>query len=329
MKPINLKIKGINSYVSEQSVDFAKLAESNIFGIFGETGSGKTTILDSIILALYGVSDRDVLQNIINVNTKEAYVEYTFDMENTDGSSTRYFIRRDFKLKPSGLKTEAYINDVKKKKTIAEMPDNVNAKVLEIIGIGKKEFTKCVALPQGEFDRFLSDTPALRKKTLAKLFDLEQFGIILNEKLKKRKNSVSLSKYTMEEKIAVYQGINQETIERTEEILKSSDKQLTALQRQIARDKKLAEAIKEELVAKDELLDNEVNLSIKQSELSEINFVEKQIVGMFVSTGSKEVLIQKRKDSFYSNYIVSLIEEAKKLNISIEDILEMIKRGHS
>ena len=88
MKPINLKIKGINSYVSEQTVDFEKLAESNIFGIFGETGSGKTTILDSIILALYGVSDRDVLQNIINVNTKDAYVEYTFDMENTDGSST-------------------------------------------------------------------------------------------------------------------------------------------------------------------------------------------------------------------------------------------------
>ena len=50
-------------------------------------------------------------------------------------------------------------------------------------------------------------------------------------------------------------------------------------------------------------------------------------VGMFVSSGSKEVLIQKRKDKFYSNYIVSLIEEAKKLNISIDDIIEMIKKG--
>ena len=50
-------------------------------------------------------------------------------------------------------------------------------------------------------------------------------------------------------------------------------------------------------------------------------------VGMFVSSGSKEVLIQKRKDSFYSNYVISLIEEAKKLNISIDDIVEMIKKG--
>ena len=86
MKPIKLKIKGINSYVTEQEVNFSKLAESNVFGIFGETGSGKTTILDSIILALYGVSDRDSLQNLINVNTKDAYIEFTFDMENTKNS---------------------------------------------------------------------------------------------------------------------------------------------------------------------------------------------------------------------------------------------------
>ena len=68
MKPIKLIIKGINSYVSEQVIHFDKLAESNVFGIFGETGSGKTTILDSIILSLYGVTDRDNLQNVINVN---------------------------------------------------------------------------------------------------------------------------------------------------------------------------------------------------------------------------------------------------------------------
>ena len=216
MKPINLKIKGINSYVTEQEIDFNKLAENKIFGIFGETGSGKTTILDSIILALYGVTDRDSLQNIINVNTKDAYVEFIFEMEESDGKVNKYFVRRDFKLRPSGLKAEAILNDLNKNKTIAEMPDNVNNAILEIIGIGKKEFTKCIALPQGEFDRFLSDTPAIRKKTLAKLFDLEQFGVYLSEKLKKRKNEVSLNKSTLEEKIAVYNGISQEAVDKIE-----------------------------------------------------------------------------------------------------------------
>ena len=115
---------------------------------------------------------------------------------------------------------ESFLYDLNKNKTIAEMPDNVNNAILEIIGIGKKEFTKCIALPQGEFDRFLSDTPAIRKKTLAKLFDLEQFGVYLSEKLKKRKNEVSLNKSTLEEKIAVYNGISQEAVDKIEAILK-------------------------------------------------------------------------------------------------------------
>ena len=79
MRPINLKIKGINSYVTEQTVDFEKLAQTNLFGIFGETGSGKTTILDSIILALYGTSERDVIQNLINVNGNTGYITFVFE----------------------------------------------------------------------------------------------------------------------------------------------------------------------------------------------------------------------------------------------------------
>lgn len=54
---------------------------------------------------------------------------------------------------------------------------------------------------------------------------------------------------------------------------------------------------------------------------------KKRGVGMFVSIGSKEILMQKRKESFYSNYIITLIEEAKKLNITTKDIINMIERG--
>jgi len=328
MKPIKLKIKGINSYVAEQEVNFDKLAENKIFGIFGETGSGKTTILDSIILALYGVSDRDNLQNVINVNTKDAFVEFTFEMEENNGKIKKYFVRRDFKLRPSGLKAEAILNDLKTNKTIAEMPDNVNNKILEIIGIGKKEFTKCIALPQGEFDRFLSDTPSLRKKTLAKLFDLEQFGVILNEKLKKRKDVITLNKNTLEEKISLYQGISKENIEKTEEILKNSDKQEKSLVRQIARDKKLADNIKTELSVKQDLLDSEVNLSIKQSELPEINYIEKQIeytekYGDFTILNSKYNSCIEELDGF-----TAAIEENKKLLDSFDSEFKKLSILH-
>ena len=54
MRPIKLKIKGLNSFIEEQTIDFEKLTDCGLFGIFGPTGSGKSTILDGITLALYG-----------------------------------------------------------------------------------------------------------------------------------------------------------------------------------------------------------------------------------------------------------------------------------
>ena len=54
---------------------------------------------------------------------------------------------------------------------------------------------------------------------------------------------------------------------------------------------------------------------------------KKRGVGMFVVSGSKVKLMEKRKENFYKNYIVSLIEEAEKLEISSDDIVKMIKRG--
>jgi DNA-binding transcriptional regulator YhcF (GntR family) len=53
---------------------------------------------------------------------------------------------------------------------------------------------------------------------------------------------------------------------------------------------------------------------------------KKRGVGMFVSTGSKELLMDKRKERFFKDYVVTLLDEAKKLNISTEDIIKMIKK---
>ena len=53
---------------------------------------------------------------------------------------------------------------------------------------------------------------------------------------------------------------------------------------------------------------------------------KKRGVGMFVSTGAREKILQKRKESFYQSFVVTLLAEATKLDISIEDILDMIER---
>jgi len=149
MRPINLKIQGINSYVTEQEICFDKLSESNLFGIFGDTGSGKTTILDAIIIALYGSSDREIMPNIINVNCKTAHIYFTFEVEN--GNKTeRYLVKRDYVVRKSGVKTDAILLG-KNDKVLAEQAEQVNEKILSIIGFGKKELQKC-ALCQWRID---------------------------------------------------------------------------------------------------------------------------------------------------------------------------------
>ena len=85
MKPLKLKFKGINSFSEQTEIDFEKLTRNGIFGIFGDTGSGKSTILDCINFALYGKVERSKEKlDIINYNSDVAEVKFEFDVL-TDG----------------------------------------------------------------------------------------------------------------------------------------------------------------------------------------------------------------------------------------------------
>lgn len=54
---------------------------------------------------------------------------------------------------------------------------------------------------------------------------------------------------------------------------------------------------------------------------------KKRGLGMFVANGALEKLRDKRKELFFENYIISLINEAKRINVNKDDILKMIERG--
>ncbi len=103
MKPKVLKITGINSFNEEQIIDFSNLLSKGIFGIFGDTGSGKSTIIDCITLALYGkiVRHRNKNGDFININRNDAKVEFEFSIK--DGQIRKnYYILRQFKREKEG-----------------------------------------------------------------------------------------------------------------------------------------------------------------------------------------------------------------------------------
>ncbi|OEH92392.1 GntR family transcriptional regulator [Bacillus solimangrovi] len=49
-------------------------------------------------------------------------------------------------------------------------------------------------------------------------------------------------------------------------------------------------------------------------------------LGMFVTEGAKDRIFKKRKASFYQEYVLKLLDEAKKIQLSAEDIINMIKQ---
>ncbi|MEN8435292.1 GntR family transcriptional regulator [Clostridium septicum] len=55
---------------------------------------------------------------------------------------------------------------------------------------------------------------------------------------------------------------------------------------------------------------------------------KKRGVGMFVSTGAVKKLLTNRKNKFFDNYILTLMSEAKRLGITVDEIINMIKGGN-
>jgi DNA-binding transcriptional regulator YhcF (GntR family) len=54
---------------------------------------------------------------------------------------------------------------------------------------------------------------------------------------------------------------------------------------------------------------------------------KKRGLGMYVATGSRAKLREKRKNQFFEQYVVTMLQEAEKLGITTEQLTEMIQRG--
>lgn len=176
MKPLKLEFSGLNSYRERQTVDFEELGRGGLFGIFGPTGSGKSTILDAVTLALYGKVDRADRNSrgIINLKERIAEVAFTFELGGISYTVQRRYERTSddpdsARARSARLFTHA--DDV-----LADRPEAVNEGLRRIIGLTYNEFSRAVVLPQGKFSEFLSLSGADRAQMLGHILSLERFG---------------------------------------------------------------------------------------------------------------------------------------------------------
>ncbi|MDR1773969.1 MAG: nuclease SbcCD subunit C [Clostridioides sp.] len=230
MRPVKLEISGLNSYIEKQTIDFRKLTGKGLFGIFGPTGSGKSTILDGITLAMYGNIARNT-KEFINSLCSEAVLSFEFELGNDD-SSRKFCVERIIKKKDedgSGIKTTyaklaEYYNDGTVN-VLADKVNDVNNKILDVIGLTADDFTRSVVLPQGKFNEFLKLTGANRRDMLERIFNLEKYGRDLTEKIRKQKSSKTRELKDIQAKLSQYEGVSQEAFDKSVENLEVLKKQ--------------------------------------------------------------------------------------------------------
>ncbi|MBU3111491.1 AAA family ATPase [Clostridium lacusfryxellense] len=277
MKPVNLNIKGLNSFVEQQTIEFSKLTEKGLFGIFGPTASGKSTILDGITIALYGKVSRDTKEF---VNTETNVVEVSFDFEIGIGKTRKtYRSERSIKrLKTGNFKTAyARLIEINKEnpqenQVLAEGPKDVEENIVSIIGLKVEDFTRSVVLPQGKFNEFLKLTGKERRNMLERIFALEKYGSKLYDKIRSVRNENLKTISVLEGEMKGYENVGEEAhtqikvaLDNLKEEEKETKKQKNILDKEYEV-YKVAIELQEE---KDRYLKKEAELNKQEEEFKE------------------------------------------------------------
>ncbi|MBQ3054150.1 MAG: SMC family ATPase [Clostridia bacterium] len=269
MKPIYLEIEGLQSYKSLQKIDFQTLTKSGLFGIFGNTGSGKSTILDAITLALYGKVNRASrgTQGIMNNECDTMRVLFVFSLMQK-GVRNTYKIERVY-----GRKTEnTYESKISRmflcKKEgdlpIAEKITDIETAVKELIGLEYEDFTRAVVLPQNKFQEFLTMEKAKKLSMLERLFALEEYGERLNESVKVKLYELEKEYEGVKGKLSAYENSD-------DDALKSAEEKVAALEEKREIELKKFKTVEEEYLKVKDLYETSANILKLENELATAN----------------------------------------------------------
>ena len=217
MIPISLRFSGLNSYRTLQNIDFAELTACGLFGIFGITGAGKSTILDAITLALFGEVKRALrqTQGIINSQEQSCFVSFCFTLDGHRYTAERVLTRVKNEPFSSASKSCRLIQD--DTLVLADKSSAMDAAVKSLLQMNCERFCQTVILPQGQFDQLLKLKPGERSSMLEELFHFSEYGDALTRRCRSRWKLSEARLTSLEEQLALLGEVDEASLRQLRE----------------------------------------------------------------------------------------------------------------
>ncbi len=339
MKILKLEFENINNLKGNHTIDFTAkpLVDTDIFAIIGATGSGKSTILDVITLALFNqtprfekISKNRILESgsIITKNEKKASAKITYSVGKTEYISVwNISYNRNQNLND-------YHMEIWKNGVLLDLHKRaIPKKNEEIIGLDYEQFTKAIILSQGEFSKFLKADNNERSALLEKITGTSiyrELGIKVHEIHRDKKTDLQKNEEILNTIIIL-----------SDEEIENLEKQQKELKTNLEKQKKELEKVSETLKQKKEFLTTENQLK----KLQEHQVLNTKKIADFTTELAKLALHKKvapfRKDlddftkksdaieknkSLLKNYKSNLEKEIKRKKSVISEQQNIVKQ---
>lgn len=211
MRLLRLKVRNIASLRGEHEISFQEIQNASpLFAITGETGSGKSSILNSIGLALYGeIYKKNVNQiDVVTLGEKEGQIELIFQVKGTSYLA-------DWRVRVLKQNGEPYSTPQSPVRTLYELEGTdfdspktaTKTTAAELLNLDFDQFSRCIILNQGEFAKFLSSSFKERKDILEKLYPGELLDSLSRE-LDIEKKGLEKAKHELDIELQAIQGEN-------------------------------------------------------------------------------------------------------------------------
>ena len=326
MLPIKLEIEGLYSYKEKQIVDFKTLTSSWLFGIFGRVGSGKSSIIDAMTLAIYGEVERlggndNKNYNLMNLDSNELIIDFECKIDD-ELYKFRYSLKRNGKHHDK-------VNSPKK--IISVFSDNqwipVDKTGEEILKISYDNFKQAVVIPQGKFQKFISQGATDRTKMLSEIFKLSRYN--LEPQIKKLKIKTKEKKLLTEGVISGIPKIDIDELKKKKEDLLNNNEKVVNLKKEIEflreNDRKLNKA-KKIFDDYNKILDEYSEYKIKNNNLSSVKrkIIIFEEIAPYIKQKNKISIKLKENQENLSEFKNKLnLKEEKILNI--KNIIDTLK----